>query len=54
MGLTHSVMSGVGELERHIRFVFLEVIEAINLLEVHIQLPEVFGEDAWPWVQDAP
>lgn len=51
--LTHSAVQEVGEFGE-IRLILLEVIEAVDMLEIHIQLSEVFGEDTWPWVQDAP
>ncbi len=51
--LTHSAVQEVGEFGE-IRLILLEVVEAVDMLEIHVQLSEVFGEDTRPWVQDAP
>lgn len=36
-----------------VRIVLLQVVEAVDMLYVHLQLPEVFGQDARAWMQDA-
>lgn len=35
---------------RQVRFVLLQVVQAVDVLDVHLKLPEVFGEDAWTWM----
>lgn len=51
--LTHGAVQEVGEFGQ-IRLILLKVVEAVDMLKIHIQLSEVFGEDTRPWVQDAP
>ncbi len=53
--LTHSAMQEAGEFGQiRLILILLEVVEAVDMLEIHVQLSEVFGEDTRPWVQDAP
>lgn len=51
--LTHGAVQEVGEFGQ-IRLILLKVVEAVDMLKIHVQLSEVFGEDTRPWVQDAP
>lgn len=51
--LTHSAVQEVGEFGQ-IRLILLEVVEAVDMLKIPVQLSEVFGEDTGPWVQDTP
>lgn len=42
-----------GEL-RQVRLVLLQVVQTVDVLYVHLQLPEVLRQDAGAGVQDAP
>ena len=50
-GRTHAMCSG--EL-RQVRLVLLQVVQTVDVLYVHLQLPEVLRQDAGTGVQDAP
>ncbi len=53
--LTHSAVQEAGEFGQiRLILILLEVVEAVDMLEIHVQLSEVFGEDTRSWVQDAP
>jgi len=47
---THAVLS---RQLRQVRFVLLRVVQTVDVLEVDLQLPEVFSQDARAWMQDA-
>lgn len=49
--LTHAVSSRE---VRQVGFVLLQVIQAVHMLNIHLQLPEVLGQDPRTWMQDAP
>lgn len=50
--LTNSAVQEVWEFGR-IWLILLQVIEAVDLLKIYVQLSEVFGEDTGPWLKDA-
>lgn len=33
-----------------VRFILLQVVQAVDVLYVNLELPEVFSEDAWTWM----
>lgn len=39
---------------RQVGFILLQVIQTVDVLYVHLELLEVFSQDAWTWMQDAP
>lgn len=39
---------------RQVGLVLLKVVQTVHMLDVHLQLPEVLGQDPRPRVQDAP
>ena len=39
--------------QRQVRFILLQVVQAVDVLYVHLQLSEVFREDTRAWMQDA-
>lgn len=47
---THAVRSS--EL-RQVRLILLQVVQAVDVLYVDLQLPEVFSQDTRTWMQDA-
>lgn len=47
---THAVCSR--EL-RQVRFILLQVVQTVDVLNVDLKLPEVFSQDSRTWMQDA-